>query len=206
MTQRSSRHSPTEARKGGGWATADKPNGIGLSVVTLVVVVLLASCSGAQQPESNLPVLELDRLDTGSWNLRDEAGQVVVLQFFATFDNSSIALATSLERIHVAFQHRGVSVIGIAMDPPNMARRGQIVDAFCSLNNLTFDVVLASEALGQGATEVGRIPTIPATVIFNREGTPVASATGVFQSDELTGLLEALVEGRSHPLLEPPVQ
>jgi peroxiredoxin len=162
----------------------------------------LAGCGGVQRPETRLPSLELDRLDGSRWNLRDEAGRIVLLEFFATFDNSSIALATSLERLHVTYRHRGVSVIGVAMDPPNAQRRYQVVEAFCALNNLTFDVVLASEELGRGQTAVGVIPMIPATVIFDREGRPVASATGIFRREEVESLLDALVAGGSHPLLE----
>ena len=63
--------------------------------------------------------------------------------------------------------------------------------------------MLASEALGEGSTELGRIPTIPATVIFNREGDAIASTTGMFHREEIVDLLEAMVSGRPHPLLEP---
>ena len=170
-------------------------------VSALALGALLAAGCGAQRPRTNLPDLTLQRLDGGEWNLHDEAGTVVLLQFFATFDGSSIALATALERIHIAYAQRGVTVVGVAMDPPSTRRRSQIVETFCAVNNLTFDVVLASEELGQGETEVGRIPTIPATVIFDRDGDPIASAQGRFDQDELEGLLDALLERRPHPLL-----
>jgi peroxiredoxin len=175
-----------------------------------VLALLAASLSGCaagaargveRSPETSLPDLELERAEGPPWRLRDLAGQVVVLEFFATFDNGSIALATALEQLHIAFQHRGVSVVGVAMDPPAARRREEIVETFCALNNITFDVVLASEALGAGETPVGDIPVIPATVVFDRRGRPVASTTGMFDRRELTGLIEALVEGTPHPLL-----
>jgi peroxiredoxin len=172
-----------------------------------VAVAAIASCAaepgrGAErQPRTALPEIALERPEGPPWSLRDLAGQVVVLEFFATFDNGSIALATALEQIHIAFQHRGVSVVGVAMDPPSTRRREEIVETFCALNNLTFDVVLASEALGAGQTALGDVPVIPATVVFDREGRPVASTVGMFDRQELTGLIEALVEGTPHPLL-----
>lgn len=180
------------------------------SRATLVLALLAAAAAGCaaasgrgeRTTETELPDLVLERLEGPPWRLRDLAGQVVVLQFFATFDNASIALASSLEQIHIAFQHRGVSVVGVAMDPPSTRRREEIVDSFCALNNITFEVVLADEALGAGETPIGDIPVIPATVVFDRRGRAVASTTGVFNRQELTGLIEALAEGTPHPLLQ----
>lgn len=146
----------------------------------------------AGRETTNLPSLELTRLNGRSWNLQDETGQIVVLQFFATFDNSSLALATALERIHIRYQPRGVSVIGVAMDPGEGRPRRRVVEAFCALANLTFDVVLAIEEVGRGETELGDIPAIPATVVFDREGSPVASAVGPFREAELEALLDQL--------------
>jgi len=104
--------------------------------------------------------------------------------------------------MHIAYQQRGVSIIGIAMDPSTTPHRREVVEAFCALNNLTFDVVLSDPALAAGETELGRIPTIPATVIFNREGDAVASTTGIFRREDVTELIEAMLEDRSHPLLQ----
>jgi peroxiredoxin len=151
-----------------------------------------AGCGTLGGRRTRLPELMLERLDGGTWDLRDEAGRVVVLQFFATFDGSSLALASTLERIHVRFQPSGVSVVGVAMDPGEGHARRRVVDAFCSLANQSFEVVLASDELGRGETALGRIPTIPATVVFDRRGDPVASVTGVFREAELTALLEDL--------------
>jgi peroxiredoxin len=188
-------------------ATSPRPRVAGPGALAAVVAALSFGCAGAadtptaRTPETALPDLALDRIEGPAWNLRELAGQVVVLEFFATFDNVSIALTTALEQIHIAFQHRGVAVVGVAMDPPSTRRREEIVDSFCALNNLTFDVVLANEALGRGETAIGDVPVIPATVIFDRRGRPVASTTGMFNRQEISGLIEALVEGTPHPLL-----
>lgn len=166
----------------------------GALAALLLVAVSGAGCGTLASQSSHLPELTLQRLDGGTWDLRDEAGRVVVLQFFATFDNSSLALATKLERVHIRFQPRGVTVVAVAMDPGEGRTRRRIVDAFCSLANLSFEILLASDALGQGETEIGRIPVIPATVIFNRRGDAAASVTGIFRENELVALLEDLVD------------
>jgi len=164
------------------------------SLIALLGLWLSASGCGALQREASaeLPSLQLERLDGGAWDLRDESGHVVVLQFFASFDNFSLALATALERIHIRYAPRGVRVIGVAMDPGEGRPRRRVVEEFCALANLTFDVVLATDAVGAGDTELGEIPTIPATVIFGRDSRPVASATGLFHESELEELLDRL--------------
>lgn len=161
----------------------------------LLACVALGSLvgTGCAGQRTNLPSVDLRRLDGRDWNLRDEAGNVVVLQFFATFDNSSMMLVNSLERIHILYRERGVSVIGVAMNPGEGRARRRIVETFCSFANLTFDVVLASDALGEGDTELERIPVIPATIVFNRRGDAAASATGVVREPELMALLDQLV-------------
>lgn len=145
-------------------------------------------------PNTNLPSVDLPGLDGQPWHLHDEVDQIVILHFFASFDNSSIALATILERLHIQYREQNVRVIGVAMDAPDSHRRTEIVEAFCALNNLTFDVVLSTEELGEGATDIGQIPTIPATVIFDRRGTPVASSTGFFTFAEIEGVIDELLE------------
>lgn len=167
-----------------------------------LAALLVSGCAGRQR--TNLPDVTLPHLDGGHWNLQSAAGNIVVLQFFASFDNSSISLATSLERLHMAYRRRGVTIIGVAMDPPTTPNRRDIVEAFCALNNLTFEIVLSSPELAAGETAVGRIPTIPATVIFDRDGDPVASTTGVFRREEVSNLLVAMIENRAHPLLQQP--
>jgi hypothetical protein len=166
-------------------------------LATLTLMALLLNSSGCAlfqgRETTNLPELRLDRLDGGSWELRGEAGRVVVLQFFATFDNSSLTLVTELEQLHIQYGSRGVTIVGVAMDPGEDRIRGRVVEAFCALANLTFDIVLASDSVGRGETELGEIPTIPATVIFNRAGEPVASVAGRFRDEELEELLEGLV-------------
>ena len=163
---------------------------IALVTCGFLALVPASSCSGLRL-RTNLPSVELERLDGGRWNLTDEAGNVVVLQFFATFDNSSMMLVNALERIHIRYREQGVSVIGVAMNPGEGYARRRIIDAFCSLANLTFDVVLANDDLGE--TELERIPTIPATIVFNRRGDAAASATGIFRERELIDLLDRLV-------------
>ncbi len=177
------------------------PRLLGKLTTATVLLALLGGCAGGQV-RTNLPSIELERIDGGTWNLQDESGRIIILQFFASFDNSSISLSTALEQLHIEYREQGVSVVGVAMDPPSSRQRREVVEAFCALNNLTFEIVLASDELGNGDTEVGRIPTIPATVIFNRAGDPVASATGPFRRDEVIDLIEALIHGRLHPLLQ----
>jgi len=172
-------------------------------VLLLSLLAAITACSGAGARTTGTatnprrgyegPELELPRLDGGSWRLSDEAGRVVVLHFFATFDGPSQALVTIVEQTHIVYSPRGVSVIGIAMDPGTGRNRQTVVDAYCSLSNLTFDVMLASEELATGQTDIGRVPAVPTTAVLDQRGRPYATFEGIFRGEQLTAVLESLL-------------
>ena len=181
-------------------------------VVSLLALALSVGACGAVRPPADVPItaagpgaapppprpdpidLELPRLDGGTFRLSDERGRVVVLHFFASFDGPSQSVATALEQISVTHRDRGVTVIGVAMDPElGHGGRQAMVESYCAVSNVTFEVALASDALFEGRTDVGRIPAIPATVVLDRRGRPVASVAGTFRRSELERLLAPLV-------------
>jgi peroxiredoxin len=172
--------------------------GVALPSHWLVVGLLLAAawctggCAGSRLHRTG-PTLTLDSLDGGRWRLADEQGKVVVLQFFATFDGASLPVVRELEEIHIQFRHRGVAVVGVALDPGDGAQRRRVVEAFCAVNQLTFEVLLATPALANGETDLGQIPVIPATIVFDQNGQPLASTTGLLNRQELTQLLERVL-------------
>ena len=187
--------SPSGLRGGGSLAHDHGVGGPRLAQCFLfaLLAVVGVGCGGSRPRPLGPPELRLERLEGGEWNLADEAGQVVVLHFFATFDGPSQASASVLERLHVTHQHQGVRVVGVAMDPDVGGGRRAMVETYAALNNLSFDIVLASDELGEGGTAVGRIPAIPATVVVDREGQPTASSVGVLRWGELEALVEQLL-------------
>jgi peroxiredoxin len=194
--------------RGGGRGRSDR----GRAAATLLAAALAASCGAAPQDDASSlspagpgaappppadPVdLELPSLDGDTFRLSDHRGEVVVLHFFATFDAPSQSLAAMLEQAHAEHAAEGLVVVGVAMDPETgRGRRAEVVESYCALNNLSFEVLLSTPELEAGQTGVRRIPEIPATIVFDREGRPAASFTGVFLRSELETLLARILAG-----------
>lgn len=157
----------------------------------------VVTAAGAEAPpaEPAEPIdLELPTLEGGTYRLSDDRGHVVVLHFFASFDAPSQAVAPVLEQVHIEAADRGIRVVAVAMDPEvGRVGRREVLESYCAANNLTFTVLFATPELTAGETDVGRIPEIPATVIIDPDGRPVASFTGPFLGSELTELLDRVV-------------
>ncbi len=63
-----------------------------------------------------MPPLRLDLLRGGSWSLADRRGQVVVINYWASWCAPCWEETPTLSRITREFASQGVAVIGVAMD------------------------------------------------------------------------------------------
>lgn len=134
------------------------------------------------------PELSLKDLSGVRRQLSTYRGQVVVLNFFATYCVPCRRELPSLVTFHDEYSGRGVQVIGVSADG---AKDGAKVRRFVKETKLSFPVWL-------GATEddMGRFglrPTLPDTVIIGRDGRIVGSIEGTFDPAELRRRVDALL-------------
>jgi peroxiredoxin len=101
-------------------------------------LLVLDSCNKDPGPIVGQPAPEftLPTLDGSSKNLADYRGQVVVLNFWATWCPPCIQEMPSLERLHEALANKGVAVIAVSVDE----RYSDIVE-FVDTYRVTFDVL-----------------------------------------------------------------
>lgn len=141
------------------------------------------------------PELALKDLSGVRRQLSAYRGQVVVLNFFATYCVPCRRELPSLVAFHNEYSGRGVQVIGVSADG---VREGAKVRQFVKETKLNFPVWL-------GATEddMGRFglrPTLPDTVIIGRDGRMAGSVEGTFDPAELRRQVEALLaQPTEHP-------
>ena len=111
-----------------------------------------------------------------SQELRELRGQVVVLNFWATWCPPCVAEMPSLERLHRQMQGRGVLMLGISVDEDPVA-----YDAFLRNYNITFPNYRDPQK---------RIPTLygtfmyPETYIIDRQGRLVRKIIGPLEWDD----------------------
>lgn len=144
------------------------------------------------------------RLPTGSlpmpaWTMRDLAdqpvastnfaGQVLVLNFWATWCPPCLAEIPDLKAFHAANATNGVVVLGASIDEDGSAK----VKPFVERNGLNYPVLLADATVQD---LFGGVASVPTTFIVSREGRLVARYLGALTAEELTKAVA--------PLLAPP--
>ncbi len=103
-----------------------------LTVLPVAIAVLSSACNhassgsdplGAKATSSPAPALAGETLDGSHTSLADRRGSVVVVNFWATWCGPCRAEQPDLERIHRAYQDRGVEFLGVnERDDPAAAR------------------------------------------------------------------------------------
>jgi peroxiredoxin len=109
-------------------------------------------------------------VDTRQLSLTDLRGRVVVVNFWATWCVECRPEMPGLERLHRAFESRGLAVIGI-----NAREDKETVRRYATELGLTFPLVFDPE--GRNSDLYGVIG-IPTTFLIGRDGRAVAFAVG----------------------------
>jgi cytochrome c biogenesis protein CcmG, thiol:disulfide interchange protein DsbE len=117
---------------------------------------------GAVSPPSVTPRIEGRTLDQSSFSLADMRGNVVVINFWATWCAPCRAEMPALDSYYLAHRSAGLRMIAISMDDPG---KGQAVATVAA--TFHFPVAMARDT---------RLPTnlrptqLPATLVFDRGG------------------------------------
>jgi cytochrome c biogenesis protein CcmG, thiol:disulfide interchange protein DsbE len=157
----------------------------------LALLALLAYGLASNEPEGEVagkpaPALELPRLSgNGTGSLEDYRGQVVVLNFWASWCEPCREESPLLQRWHERLQDRGATVLGVdALDEIGHAR------AFIDEYGLTYPMLRD----GDGSTrEPFGILGFPETFVIDREGRIAAVQRGP--------VTDAFMRERVEPLL-----
>jgi peroxiredoxin len=181
--------------------------------IALCGALLLAACSGKDavvQGQSNgynfvsanklgATIAPADRkkagdftgtlLDGGNYSLSEQAGKVVVVNFWATWCGPCTAETPEFDSIYRQYQTKGVTFVGIdTKDEPSKAK------AFVRDNQISYPIVFDQQ--GKTAITLGRIPAnaLPFTVLIDEQGRVAAVYLGAVASGDLTPTLNTLLK------------
>jgi peroxiredoxin len=123
-----------------------------------------------------------------SFHLSDFRGQVVLVNFWATWCHPCRAEMPSMEALYQSYQHKGLTVLAISSD-----RQGpEAVASFVRDNTLTFPVLLDPENIVGTHLQVRGIPT---SYLLDKQGHITGMELGAknWHSAKIRQLVEALL-------------
>lgn len=126
----------------------------------------------------------LPALDGGELELASLRGKLVVLHMFTTW---SLAAQAELDSLAAADAAEDVVVLGVALDPEGHA----LVAPWRNGAGVRYLITLGDAAVRDGTSPLGRIHTVPTTILLDREGRIRDRADRALAPGELDRLLAA---------------
>ncbi len=164
----------------------------------LAVVVALAASTCATEGASRggagaaegVADLRLPRHLGGEWDLGTERGNVVLLNYFATWCVPCVAEWPLLVELQNRYRSAGLRVVAVSMDTGSDA--GEVLSVFLGHFDETNFPILRATARTHGGEPwaIGRLPT---TVMIGRDGKPLGKWEGMLPPDETEALVRDLV-------------
>ena len=133
----------------------------GLIDPAVVVVVALAVAS-VQAAERTVPTVKLRAIDGSTVELKALKGQVVLVDFWASWCLPCKAVFPALNNLHQELQAKGVEVLAINVD-----EKRRNADAFLAANPHTLRVLLDPK---MSAADAFRVRQIPTAFVIDRSG------------------------------------
>ena len=163
------------------------PAWMAAGAIALIVAVLLlygvaAKPSEPPQVGSPVPGFEFTALDGGSMNLGARRGEVVVVNFFASWCGPCRQEAADLEQAWLAYQDQGVQFYGIAYKDAD-SKAQAFLDEFGVSYPSTVDTS------NRTARDYG-VTGVPETFVIDREGLLVHHFLGPITQAQLSQEIE----------------
>ena len=135
-----------------------------------------------------MPKLEMAQLDGGTWKLVDHRGQVVLINYWATWCGPCREEMPGLAEVARVSGPKGLAVVGVSLDKGD---RG-VVQAFVDHYKVPYPIAFPA-ALSQVEQGMEGIPT---TILVDRAGRVVKSYVGAvrkvdFEADVASVMAEA---------------
>src|SRR5690606_18881159 len=120
---------------------------------------------------------------TGTFDLGDHAGDIVVLHFWATWNELSQEGLAALDSLRAELSDDGVAFVGIAVDDDGLPAL-----AAWMAERETPGVPVVADTAGHVAEAYGEVELLPTTVVVDRQGTIRARHTGILTAGDLLDL------------------
>ena len=148
------------------------------------------SQSGGFTPTADrrtLPDMVLQQVDGGKWRLAEHRGQVVLINYWATWCGPCREELPGLTQVARDAGPNGLAVVGISMDTgPDVPTR---VQQFVAQYRVPYPVAFPEPMLHSGARDMG----IPTTLLIDRQGRLVKTYYGAVEHKDFAKDVAALL-------------
>jgi cytochrome c biogenesis protein CcmG, thiol:disulfide interchange protein DsbE len=134
----------------------------------------------------SMPLLVLPTLDGGMWRMQDHRGEVVVVNYWASWCEPCWTETPGLIRLASELGPKGLSVVGVAMDEGGQDKVREFVQRF----GVTYPVALP-QPMSQMAYGLDGLPT---TILVDRQGRVAKSYSGAVKEKYLRADVETLLK------------
>lgn len=157
----------------------------GVLVVAVVFGFALAQRNQTQPTAGAAPDFTLTTLDGQSYRLADLKGQVVVINFWASWCGPCRVEAPELQRVWDAYKDKGVMFLGVAYTDTERGAK-----AFITEYSQTYPNGLD---LGTKISDLYNIQGVPETFIINQQGEVVEFIMQQVSETQLSGILDRVL-------------
>lgn len=141
----------------------------------------------ADAPElRKAPDFKLKALDGSTFRLSEQEGNVVLVNFWATWCGPCIRETPEFIELHDELKGRGFTVVGVSLDLEGF----DIVKPFAEEYGINYPLVVDDGAV---AEDFGGVYALPVTFVLDKEGYIVARFYGMFPFEDMRPLLEEML-------------
>lgn len=133
-----------------------------------------------------MPELVMTRLDGGAWRMEEHRGQVVLVNYWATWCEPCWEETPGL--IRLSQEMKGLAVVGVALDADGTAKVRRFVDEF----HVPYPVVMP-ERMSQMESGLEGVPT---TILVDKQGRVAKSYVGAVREQDFRTDVETLLAER----------
>jgi thiol-disulfide isomerase/thioredoxin len=153
----------------------------------LLAAACLFACAHGQSHDAEPYTLTLQALEPVRVPLPPNGlrGRLVVVQFFATYCFPCLAMLPRLSVLQERYAEQGLVAVGVGMDLEGPT----VLAPFADHYRFPFAILAATDAVRNGSSAFGPIAELPATVLLDRQGRPMAAFPGVVSGEQLDQLV-----------------
>ena len=166
-----------------------------LAAALVAMCSLLASQttppSGQSSPQLGQPAADFTLPDSTGSPIKSSAykGKVILLDFWATWCTGCKVEIPWYMEFQNKYGKDGLTAIGVSMDDDGW----KSVKPFLEEHKLNYPVVIANEGL---ANRYGGLPSLPMTLLIDRNGKIAESHAGIVDKDAFENKIKALLRER----------